>query len=93
MRVRERIASNSVTTSVTVRSLQFILAARKVPTREVSPLFYKKCPFVCKTCPLLHKTCPFDKIILSLHYLFTLKKNNALSHSISIITYITIAKR
>jgi len=25
----------------------------EVPTREISPLFYKTCPFV-------HKTCPFD---------------------------------
>ncbi len=30
-----------------------------LPTREVSPLFYKKCPFVCKKCPFALQACPF----------------------------------
>ena len=38
---------------------------RDLPTREVSPLFYKKCPLVYKKCPLLCnvslclQSCPF----------------------------------
>ncbi len=29
-----------------------------IPVRDVSPLFYKTCPFVSKTCLFVRKTCP-----------------------------------